>query len=226
MMFFYILFTGIMRKCLYGWINSNFNNKNKTKLSGKQINILSDKLEECNIRKPKEIDRAIRRLDCIKYWKGSEYRTFLLYLGPVVLKDTLNNETYHHFLTLFCAVTLVSCEKYMKHIQVADQLFKDYVQQFILLYGRDSISSNVHNLIHVINDVKKFGILPKISSYPFENFLGYLKSLLRKGNKPLPQIAKRILELNHLNNIPFSQHSPTNSSDRIIFDENFVLSTI
>lgn len=54
---------------------------------------------------------------------------------------------------------------------------------------------NVHNLCNVIKDVKNFGPLFSISSYPFENFLGSLKGLLRSGNKPLAQLVKRICEL-------------------------------
>lgn len=51
----------------------------------------------------------------------------------------------------------------MKYIDVTDCLLKDYIEQFIQIYGIDSISSNVHNAAHVINDVKKFGTLSEIS---------------------------------------------------------------
>lgn len=187
-----------MRKCLYGWVNGSYNFK--TKLSGTEINLLSDMLDDCNVRRPAEIHRSIRRLKCLKFWKGSEYRTFLLYIiGSVVLKDFLCEEAYNNFLTLFCAVTIISCNTYLKYIDIADCLFNDYIEQFIDIYGIDSISSNVHNAIHVINDVKKFGNLSEISTYPFENFLGHLKYLVRSGNRPLAQIAKRVKELSEFN---------------------------
>lgn len=74
-------------------------------------------------------------------------------------------------------------------------MIKDYIEQYIDLYGIDSISSNVHNLCHLIKDVERFGVLPKISAYPFENMLQFMKNLIRHGNRPLSQAANRLSEL-------------------------------
>lgn len=54
----------------------------------------------------------------------------------------------------------------------------------------------VHNLIHLNNDTKQFGPLDSFSAFPFENYLHSLKKLLRKYEKPLPQIHRRIIEKN------------------------------
>lgn len=156
-------------------------------------------LVRCNRTKPMDIPRAVRSLKSLKFWKGSEFRVFLLYLGPVFLKDFLDTEVYNHFLMLSCAVRILSCKKYLKSIDIAKFLLENYIKKFIQIYGIDSISSNIHNLCHVVDDVNKFGPLPVISSYPFENYLGYLKSLVRHGNLPLSQIAKRVIELSKLN---------------------------
>lgn len=196
----HLLDLGIMRKCLYGWCYGNYNYR--MKLSATDVKNMSVMLEECNKSRPKEIHRAIRGLKFLKHWKGTEYRTFLLYLGPVVLKDFLPMDVYEHFLMLSCAVTILMCEKYLKYISVADSLLTNYIQEYINIYGIDSISSNVHNLCHVIEDVNKFGSLPEMSSYPFESFLGHLKCYLRSGHKPLAQIAKRICELSKLESSP------------------------
>lgn len=172
---------------------------------------------------PKEIHRAVRSLDCIKFWKGMyifiksivqlhtrllieinfnhlglEFRTFLLYLGPVILKDFLPMDAYINYLYLFCAVRLCSTQKSMQHLNVAEAILKDYIEQYINLYGIDAIGSNVHNLCHLASDVRKFGPLPSISSYPFENKLYFIKNLLRHGNRPLAQVANRIVELENL----------------------------
>lgn len=73
-----------------------------------------------------------------------------------------------------------------------------YIKKYIELYGNDSISSNVHNLCHIVEDVRKFGPLPFISSYPFENTLGYVKRMVRHGNLPLSQVSKRLTEISDL----------------------------
>lgn len=74
-------------------------------------------------------------------------------------------------------------------------MFNEYILEFIDLYGKEYISSNVHNLCHIVNDVCNFGNLTKISAYPFENCLYGLKLKLRNCSRPLEQISRRISEL-------------------------------
>lgn len=187
---------GPMRKCLFGWISGEFNYQ--TKWTTLQMNGPSEYLVKSNNFLPKEIHRAMRPLKCINFWKGLEFRTFLLYVGPVILKDYLPGNVYEHFLMLSCAVMICSCKHYWKYLHVAESLFEDYIKQFIEIYGIDSVSSNVHNLCHVTADVRKFGHLSKFSTYPFESFLHQIKNILRHGNKPLEQVAKRIMEASKL----------------------------
>lgn len=70
----------------------------------------------------------------------------------------------------------------------------EYVQNFELIYGFDHVVSNVHNLIHVYDDVKRFGNLNSLSAYPFENGLRELKLRVHACGAPLDQIARRIIE--------------------------------
>lgn len=191
---------GLTKRCLIGWIQGSYNFN--TKLSANDINSISNLLRECNNQMPKEIHRAVRTLDSVRFWKGTEFRSFLFYLGPIVLKDFLPPDVYNHFLVLSCAIRICSCENYLKYLDIADKLLKDYIEKFIELYGIDSVSSNVHNLCHLIEDVKKFGLLPSFSAYPFENHLNQIKRYLRTGNKPLAQVAKRITEMSKVQFIP------------------------
>lgn len=181
-----------MRKLMNGWCHGNYNYKSK--LSAAQNLKLSESLIFCNSTRPKEIHRNIRSVKQLKLWKGSEYRTVLMYCGIVVLKDILPLNVYQHFIYLFCANFIFSTEKFCKYFSIANNLLRDFVADYIKIYGRDSISSNIHNLIHVFRDVEKFGSLKNISAYKFENYLGQFKKLLRHGNFPLSQIANRVVE--------------------------------
>lgn len=58
----------------------------------------------------------------------------------------------------------------------------------------------MHNLCHLENDVRRFSSLQTISAYPFETNLYQIKNMIRTGNKPLIQIAKRFGELNNVKN--------------------------
>lgn len=73
-----------------------------------------------------------------------------------------------------------------------------FVKTFIILYGNDQVSHNVHNLLHICDDVARFGTLDQFSAFRFENYLQSLKKLLRKPEKPLQQIIRRKYELNNI----------------------------
>lgn len=49
------------------------------------------------LQPPLFITRAPRPLSELKYWKASEYKSFLLYYGPVILVDILNSSYHSHF---------------------------------------------------------------------------------------------------------------------------------
>lgn len=191
---------------------------------------------------PSEIHRSIRTFDYIKNWKGTEFRTFILYVGIVVLKDFLSIELFEHFLQLHCAVSICHSNAYTKFLMIAKEYFEEYIENYINIYGEDEISSNVHNLCHVVDDVKRFGNLNEISTYEFENTLGQMKNCLKRCDKPLEQIVRRISEAflidrqqwhdeNELIFLPSVKYSFKVASSRverykqIIYRENIILSS-
>jgi len=188
---------GIMKRCLLGWRDGNFGNY-RSKLCAKDISKVSMFLEHCKM--PCEIHRSVRSLEVLCHWKGSEYRTFLFYLGVVILKDVLSPDVYCHFLTFFCAITICSSKFYTHFFDLADSLLSHYVEYYRDIYGQDYMSSNIHNLTHLVDEVKKFGILSSFNAYPFENRLYQIKNLLRNGNLPLSQVAKRMSEIVQIEN--------------------------
>lgn len=182
---------GIMKRLLIGWRDGNFGTY-LTKLRAQEIEYLDEFLKRCKL--PTEIHRAVRTLDCLAHWKASEFRTFLHYLSIIILPDILRQDVVEHFLTLFCAITICSSQSYCNFLPLARELLKHFVEQYRYFYGSHYITSNVHNLLHVVDEVEKFGPLQNFNAYPFENQLYLIKRMLRQGNKPLSQIAKRLCE--------------------------------
>lgn len=76
----------------------------------------------------------------------------------------------------------------------AKNLLSFFVNECIQLYGENFVIYNVHNLIHLPEDALKLGNLDSFSAFSFESYLNYLKQMLKKGNKPLQQLHKRIEE--------------------------------
>lgn len=229
----HLLELGVMRRKMDIWINGSKHFDFKWKKA--EIEQLNRMLQFINGEMPTEIHRAVRSIDVIKFWKGLEFRTFLLYVGIVVLKDMLRSEEYEHFLYLFCAVSICSTEAYKDYLGLAENLFIDYIETYIDLYGIANINSNVHNLCHVIKDVQRFGNLNTISTYEFENKARLIKLKLKQCNKPLQQVARRISEQHSIEHVKISKTDPQlkyscEVSNEIRYGyvrirENFILST-
>lgn len=186
----HLLELGVMKRLITGWRSGNlacpkWDNDEMTELSKKLL----------HIKTPREINRNARSLHIFKFWKGQEFRNFLIYFSIVVLKDHLAERYYFHFLKLFCAVRLASSDKHLnQNYGLIKLLFDDFVLEFKSIYGPQFMTSNIHNLVHIIEDVQRFGPLHSISAYPFESNLGKMKDIVRTGQNPLKQIAKRMIE--------------------------------
>lgn len=170
-------------------------NQNWRKWSKAEIIRISNLLLKLNEDKPLELHRSVRSLNDFKYWKGTEFRSFLLYFGIVVLKEFLPEEVYEHFLILVCATTICYTDVYKEYVHITKSWFEKYVDRYKEIYSTHSLLPNVHLLTHIYDDVINFGNLNDISAYPFENRLHFLKMRLKQPNLPLEQITRRIIEL-------------------------------
>ena len=152
-----------------------------------------------NITFPSEMHRELRSIKYAMFWKGVEFGYFLNYAGLVVLKPHLPNELFNQYVLLFCAITALSSNVYKTKWKVAGQLLDEFVNDFETLYGERYISCNDHNLLHVVEEVEHMESLWSISTNILENYLQFLKRLLRSGWKNLEQAINRLHEMDELN---------------------------
>ncbi|KAG7470152.1 hypothetical protein MATL_G00136460 [Megalops atlanticus] len=201
--FMHLVCLGVMRK-LRLWMRGPL----PSRIGNQSMTAVSDKLVLLGKKLPKEFGRKGRSLREVDRWKATEFRTFLLYTGPIALKNTLPDAMYNHFLLLHVGITILCSTHLSEHYcDYAEKVLTVFVQNFSVIYG-DFVVYNVHGLIHLANDVRKFGPLPKISAFPFENYLYQLKRKISKPNQPLQQIVKRLTEqpLN-ISSVSQSQHT-------------------
>lgn len=205
------LHLGVMKKCLVRWIfgEKGYNRKWKNSVTDR----ISRLLINCNANMPSDIHRSVRTLKTLKYWKGVEFRSILLYIGMIVLREALNETEYLHFLTLSCAVRISSCSFYRKYLSIAEKMYRTYVNNYIEIYGRSTITSNVHNLIHICEEIEQLNMknLDIINTYRFENCLRLLGMRVKHCNLPLEQISRRILESFEVENAFDLDHSEFSS---------------
>lgn len=165
------------------------------RLTNDQKGALNEELKAIKTCIPLEFARQPRQLDSIGKWKATEGRQFLLYTGPIILNNILRPRYYNHFMALSTAIRIL-CDprRYLAYNKYADELLRWFVEEYRNLYGSNSISYNVHNLIHLAKDCKKFGSLDDFSTFKFENFMSNIKGKVKDAPKPLEQVVNRVHE--------------------------------
>lgn len=173
----HLIYLGAVRRLLFNmWIQG----KRPHKLSKKQTADINCKILNFREYIPSDFSRKIRTVDDVKKWKATEYRRFVLYLGPLLLCDIIDNSQYQHFLLIHTAVFILSNDTLTKYFfSEAENFLKIFVISSLNLYEEKFIVYNIHSLLHVCDDVKSFGRLDSYSCFKFESFLGHLKKMIR-----------------------------------------------
>ncbi len=190
--YIHLVCLGVVRKLVSLWLAGPL----KTRLGPLSRAELNEKLLSFTQNMPYEFARKPRAIVEFERWKATEYRSFLLYTGPVCLLHILPAQLYDNFMLLSVAITVVLspslCQEYADYSRALLILF---VKHFGELYGQDKLTYNVHGLIHLCDDVKLYDVLDKVSAFPFENFLGKVKKSIRQPRLPLQQVVRRLSEV-------------------------------
>lgn len=56
---------------------------------------------------PRDFTRQPRSMYDMDKWKATEYRQFVLYTGPLVLRSVVSEKLYNHFLCLTVALSIL-----------------------------------------------------------------------------------------------------------------------
>lgn len=192
----HLLDEGVMKRMINIWIKGT--TIYRKKWSREVILSLSSQILLWNKEFPSDINRKIRALQFVKFWKATEFRSILLYLGIVAFKDILDQESYIHFLNLCLASRICSSRTYVRNLsfkRVARRSFEIFCTNYVRIYGNNAVVSNIHNIAHIFDDVDHFGSLSGISTYPFENHLREIKLRVRPSNTPIQQVTRRLAEM-------------------------------
>ena len=189
--YMHLVCLGVVRKLIKLWNKGPL----PTRMSHNMLSIISGLLLNVRSYIPSEFVRRPRSLLEISQWKATELRQFLLYSGPVVLCGKIPKVMYHNFLLLSVSIRILLSPKLCsEYLDYAQELLETFVQNFGEIYGQDMLIYNIHNLVHLVQDAKRYGALDNISAFPFESFLGKLKKLVRGRQFPLAQLVRRIGE--------------------------------
>lgn len=122
------------------------------------VNRMSGCLTSLRDHIPIEFARKPRTLRELDRWKATEFRMFLLFIGPVILSSYVDTNIYNNFMLLFSGIAiLVSPTLSSLHWQYSETLLQMFVTHFGQIYGKGALVYNVHSLVHLAQDVKLHG---------------------------------------------------------------------
>lgn len=188
--YMHLICIGIVKKLIRTWIDGK---RKRYRLRNSEKEKLSSEILRVKSCMPLEFNRKGRSVAEFERWKATELRNFLLYTGPVVLKNILRTEYYDHFMILSVAIRLLAqTDLSNEHLNYAEKLLLFFVQRCRELYQSVFMSYNVHGIIHLSQDVKKHGSLDNFSAFKFESFLGKMKAWVRSTKHPLQHVVNQI----------------------------------
>ncbi|XP_073841375.1 uncharacterized protein [Musca autumnalis] len=205
--YMHLICLGVVKTLLKCWARVKGENYS---LPSWNIAKISEKLLVLKTCVPSDFARKPRSIDDLERWKATEFRQFLLYSGPCVLKGIVSEERYTHFMNLSVATRILLDER-TNHADkdFAQHLLVSFVNRISALYDKSLLSYNFHNLIHIGADAKEYGSLESVSAFRFENHLQKIKKEVKKSNNVCAQIYKRQVEKSLASSTTLKSKNPT-----------------
>ncbi|XP_077491319.1 uncharacterized protein LOC144101951 [Amblyomma americanum] len=145
-----------------------------------------------SIKPPQWFSRLPRSIGERALWKASEWKWWLLFYSVPCLEGILPEEYLHHFCSLVAAVyILLKDEMTEEDIHEAMDKLSCFVLSMEELYGREAMTFNVHQLLHLPKSVLELGPLWSHSAFVFESGNGMLLKLISDANGVPLQILER-----------------------------------
>lgn len=206
---------GVFRRICYYLFSRVKNVSISGKVKKDQVNLLSADIEKYRKCTPREFQRQVRPFSELSHFKATEFRSLLLYFSPFLFKKYLSDSVFHHLMHLHFAYFVFSSHAYTALYAKAHESIKKFVRSFSLYYGPQSISYNVHILLHLYESVKLYGPVSNFSAFRFENYLGKLKRRIKITRHTFPHVINQARCLRELGSKPgppihFSSSSPDN----------------
>lgn len=196
---------GVQKLLLRLWFSSEF--KSKDFSFHEHVHIVDDRLN--NLKPTLDISRLPRSIETdLKYWKASEYRSFLLYFGAPVMYGILDNNRFNHYLQLVNGIRiLLKFGSTEEEVSEAEAMLFNFCADFECLYEKCFMTLNIHQLVHLADSVRALGPLYTHSCFSFEDKNGFLLKMIQGTQnidsqivtgvsfvQKIPELKQRFLE--------------------------------
>ncbi|XP_075539183.1 uncharacterized protein LOC142573828 [Dermacentor variabilis] len=154
-----------------------------------------------------EHSRLPRSLKDIKEWKAADWRNWLLFYSPVVLKGRIPERHYNHWLKsveimhYLLGPCPAGASAQAGQLATIRREMKKFLLEYEELYGIEYMTYNAHLLVHVVDSAINWGPLWGYSLFPFESMNGTLGRYVNGTRYPQFQIAKKFAILQALSKL-------------------------
>lgn len=187
-----------MEKIEFGLIEGKYSHS--VKLTPRLIKLLSKRLETVKNWCPREFSRKPTLIEKFRSFKATEQRQILCYSGPAVFAGIVHPLVYSHFMLLNLSIRILCKSSNLdSNLALAHSALCIFVNHAEHIYGPEFMTYNTHSLLHLVEDVKRFGPLDSFSAFPYENNMTYFRKCCRKPHQHLQQIANRRMEFHRQN---------------------------
>lgn len=146
--------------------------------------------------RPLEFQHKLRSfIEDLGTMKGTEFRQYVLFVAPLLLKGIISEKKIGNFLKLQIASIIFTHKRFAHYYNEADLLMKMYVKEFAEIYGPSHATYVFHALCHMKTFIDIFGSWDNFSTFEFESYNCTIKHLLKGNVMPLTQITNRIVEI-------------------------------
>jgi len=214
--YMHAILLGVVRQFVTIWFDPS-NSSSCYSLRSKIV-VIDGILLRC--KPPSEIKRLPRSLSVSKFWKASEWRSFLLFYSIVCIRGHLPTEHYSHWLLLVYATHMLLSKALPRDCLNACEIALKFVLLVPELYGSQHVSFNVHLLTHIVQSVRCCGPLWATSAFVFEDANRRLLKLVHGARAVPNQVFKAFLVSSRFLSMakPFME-SATSQNVRDIFQK-------
>ena len=183
---------GVVKQISDMWFGSK---KKPYSLTKDEITLIDNYIK--NYKVPTNLCRLSRSIQFRRFWKAKEWENWLLYYSGPALKEIPRFKKYlKHWELLVDAIHILMRSKIStEELTKAHTLLSDFVYYCEQYYTRDSMTYNVHQLLHLTESVKNWEPLWSHFGYPFESGNGYIVKTVHAAKGVISQIC-RYLNMN------------------------------
>lgn len=165
-------------------------------LSSRDYSTINDRIDKFQKTRPVEFQRGLRSfVDYLGLMKGTEFRQYLLFVAPLLLKGIVDDEKIGNLIKLQIASLIFAHKRFANYYDEADELMRMFVQEFAEIYHPRHVVYVFHSLCHFKKFVDLYGHWDNFSTFEYESYNSTVKDLIKSNVMPLTQLANRIVEI-------------------------------